>query len=150
MKKIFSSYKNYVCPRCFQQLNKCECEIFPPYTLLFIDERIQEHVRILNRKGYLTTGCCEGHYKSYSTEPYVSFGNVYDGFSTIPEGFYYKKSKRMVLAKIINASSEEEFEIKKKELLDNLLDWINKLDDNEDYYQRRTRFGEMQNKEQDK
>ena len=52
---------NYVCPKCFYKLNECKCE-FAPWELIMIDDKIQYIIRILNKKGYLTTSSCESHY----------------------------------------------------------------------------------------
>ena len=58
-------YEEYVCLKCFNQLNKCVCKNYPPKELIHIDKDIQEHIRILNQKGYLTKYCCAGHLCEY-------------------------------------------------------------------------------------
>lgn len=126
MDRNFESYKNYVCPLCFHQLHECTCKTFPPYSLLFIDEGIQRHIRALKSKGYITVGCCEGHYKSYSAEPYIAFGMDYD-FKKIPRGFKWNKRRRMIVSDKINAKSENEYNIKKQEQLKCLMDWIESI-----------------------
>ena len=45
-----SIYDNYVCPKCFYTMDKCECKIFPHYSITWIDKGIQEIIRILNSK----------------------------------------------------------------------------------------------------
>ena len=126
MDKTFDSYKNYVCPLCFHQLHECTCDAFPPYSLLFIDENIQEHIRVLNGKGFITTGCCEGHYNSYSTEPYIAFGMEYN-FRTLPNGYKWNKKRKMLTSERIKANNYEEFERKKKEKLDTLIEWVKQV-----------------------
>ena len=74
IEKNKDAYENYVCPNCFNQLDKCICITFPPYYMTWIDVKIQEHVRILNKKGYFTKFSCEGHSKYNKT--YILF--VYD------------------------------------------------------------------------
>ena len=122
MKKEFDSYRNYVCPTCFNQLHKCTCDTFPPYSLLFIDENIQEHIRILKTNGFLTTGCCEGHHNSYSTEPYIAFGMDYV-FDSLPYGFKWNKRRKMLVSNKISAKNAEEYNKIKKIRLKTLMEW---------------------------
>ena len=126
MVKEFESYKNYVCPICFNQLHKCTCSDFPPYSLLFIDEKIQEHIKELNKKHFLTIGCCEGHYNSYSSEPYIAFGMDYS-FNTLPNGFKWNKRRKMLLSKKIIADNIHDYEIVKNKRLEELMEWIKTL-----------------------
>ena len=91
MRKNKDAYMNYVCPYCWHTLNKCTCELFPPYHLMFIDRNIQEHIRILNEKGYRTTGCCEGH-REVCISTYVSFANDYLDGINMPNRFKYDKN----------------------------------------------------------
>lgn len=129
MRRNLDAYRNYVCPECFRQLNKCECDYFPPYSLLFIDVNIQDQIRNLNKKGYRTSGCCEGHFQSYSVEPYVTFIKDYH-FNKMPDGFSYKKSKNGVIAKTIHTKNKEEYDTLKRELLNNLSEWVEELPEN--------------------
>ena len=59
-KKIKLRNKDFVCPYCFNNITKCDCNNYIEY-LIRIDRNIQEHIRILNDKGYKTRFCCEGH-----------------------------------------------------------------------------------------
>ena len=54
------SYKRAACPYCFHNVKHCTCLSFPK-VFLDIDENIQPAILILNRKGYFTEACCEGH-----------------------------------------------------------------------------------------
>ena len=126
MIREFESYKNYVCPTCFNQLHKCTCRDFPPYSLLFIDEKIQEHIKELKNKHYLTTGCCEGHYNSYSSEPYIAFGKDYE-FDTLPNGFKWNKRRKMLLSEKIIAKDINDYETIKTKRLEELMNWIKTL-----------------------
>lgn len=58
----FTTYRQYVCSSCFRQLTECTCSTLPR-DLIHMDEAIQDHVRLLNEKGYYTSGSCEGHYR---------------------------------------------------------------------------------------
>lgn len=64
MQKYYSAVKthhDYVCHKCFRQIEDCTCRFYP-YSLLQIDEEIQEQIRILNvDKKYCTNGSCSGH-----------------------------------------------------------------------------------------
>ena len=95
MEKNKDVYMNYVCPYCWNTLDNCICEMFPPYHLIFIDKNIQEHIRLLNEKGYRTMACCEGH-KEVCLNTYISFANDYFKDVTTPEGFKYDKKRRMI------------------------------------------------------
>ena len=128
MRKSKKVYMNYVCPHCWNTINKCKCKTYPPYHLIFIDENIQEHIRTLNEKGYRTIACCEGHTK-VCISTYIAFANNYfDGIS-MPDGFRYNEKRRIVehnySTKIIK--EKEKFEELKKANLKTLLEWCKNL-----------------------
>lgn len=126
MRKNKDAYMNYVCPYCWNTLNKCTCDLFPPYHLLLIDKNIQEHIRLLNKKGYLTTGCCEGH-REVCINTYISFADDYFNNVSAPDGFKYDKGKRMVTYTYSTKLEEEKMEELKKEKLEALLKWCKNL-----------------------
>jgi len=128
VEKSLEAYMNYVCPYCWHTLDECTCEIYPPYHLMFIDRRIQEHVRVLNSKGYLTTGCCEGHTET-CVSTYISFAReFFQDDSELPEGFKYHKKKRMVFHEYkIRHLSHEAFELEKDYHIAKLLEWCRNL-----------------------
>lgn len=126
MEKNRNAYENYVCPYCWNTLDNCTCEIFPPYHLTFIDKSIQEHIRILNNKGYRTTGCCEGH-REVCISTYISFPMNYFEHVGVPEGFKYDKKRHMVTYTYSTKLKEEKMEELKKEKLAVLLEWCNNL-----------------------
>lgn len=126
MRKSKRAYINYVCPYCFNALNKCTCEVFPPYHLIFIDENIQEHIRILNEKGYRTTACCEGHEK-VCLSTYIAFANNYFNEIELPSGFKYDKKRRIISYSYSTKIKKEKIEELKKENLKILLEWCNNL-----------------------
>ena len=71
--KSVDNYKQFVCPKCFYQLQDCTCRYFP-WSLIFIDEKMQAVVRAFNQKGFITTGCCEGHFEDEAgTSIYICF-----------------------------------------------------------------------------
>ena len=126
MKKNKDVYMNYVCPYCWNTLDNCTCDLFPPYNLILIDKNIQEHIRILNEKGYRTMNCCEGH-KNTCLNTYIAFaGNYFDDTGT-PDGFKYDKRMRMVTHTYSMKLTEEKMEELKKEKLKTLLEWCKSL-----------------------
>ena len=112
--------KNYVCPICFNQIQNCTC-ICPPYTLIMVDNGIQEAVRSLNQKGYITVDSCEGHFENILPNTYISFEQRIE---TCPVGF---NNEGKVIRKIYNCSSKTAFEKEKREALKNLNTWANNL-----------------------
>jgi len=128
MERNKEAYLNYVCPYCWNTLDECVCELFPPYTLEFIDRRIQEHIRILNNKGYRTIGCCEGHME-VCVNTYVAFGREYFNDSIEPpEGFIYNKTRHMLHHEYkVRRLTHEAFEKEKSEHIEKLLSWCKSL-----------------------
>lgn len=126
MRKSKAAYMNYICPYCWHTLNKCTCDLFPPYHLIFIDSNIQEHIRILNEKGYRTTGCCEGHMK-VCINTYIAFANDYFKDIEIPNGFKYNKKRKTIAYTYSTTLTKEKMEKLKKEKLDTLLEWCKNL-----------------------
>lgn len=51
-----------VCPECWNLLEECSCRNLPNRAIQ-IDGGIYPAVRDLNRKGYKTNFCCEGHWR---------------------------------------------------------------------------------------
>lgn len=119
------THEDYVCPYCFRRVEECVCKL-PPWSLIMIDGGIQEHIRLLNEKEYITNGCCEGHYKSHCTEPYVSFVKEYD-FEAIPDGFTYNRKRKMIVGHKIKGDTLEIYEANKNILLENLKKWVENL-----------------------
>lgn len=126
MRKSKAAYMNYVCPYCWNTINKCTCDLFPPYHLILIDEGIQEHIRILNEKGYHTTGCCEGHDK-VCINTYIAFARDYFKETDIPEGFKYNKKKRMINYTYSTKLKRDNIKELKREKLEVLLEWCKNL-----------------------
>lgn len=123
-------YRDYVCPNCFNTLDNCGCEL-RPYSLIMIDNGIQEHIRTLRNKGYVTTGCCESH-EDICISIYISFNTNY-GFGTtipLPEGFKFNKKKNAIIYDFNRKLSREEVETEKKNKLDALLEWCKNLPNN--------------------
>jgi len=133
MERNLESYLNYVCPYCWNILNECVCEIFPPYHLEFIDRGIQAHIRILNNKGYRTTGCCEGHME-ICVSTYVAFGQEYFNDDMVPpDGFIYDKKRRMIRHEYATRKlTQESFEKEKSDHIKKLLLWCKNLPNTSD------------------
>ena len=130
MRKNKKAYEHYVCPYCWNALNKCTCDIFPPYHLVFIDKNMQEHIRLLNNKGYRTTSCCEGH-KEVCMNTYIAFADNYFDDISAPDGFKYDKKRKIVTHTYSTKLSEEKMEELKKDNLFTLLEWCKCLPNKE-------------------
>lgn len=126
MKKNKDAYVNFVCPYCWHTLDDCTCSIFPPYHTIFIDRNIQEHIRLLNEKGYRTMGCCEGHRK-VCLNTYIAFANNYFKEQDLPSGFKYNKRKNAIIYDYSLKLTEEEMMELKREKLAVLLEWCKNL-----------------------
>lgn len=59
-----------VCPKCWNKLEECECSDWPK-KVNQIDAGLCTTIKILNKKGYTTLFCCEGHYND-SYGAYIS------------------------------------------------------------------------------
>lgn len=126
MEKNKDAYMNYICPYCWNTLDNCTCDLFPPYHLIFIDKNIQEHIRILNEKGYRTTACCEGH-REVCINTYIAFSDNYFKDTGMPDGFKYDKKRRIINYTYSTKLTEKKMEELKKEKLETLLDWCKSL-----------------------
>lgn len=122
--KNLSFYKKYVCPYCFNQLNKCKC-CFEPHSLIMIDVNVQEAIRELNTKQYGTSGSCEGHFNGVCSHMYIAFVKEYN-FSTVPNGFIYVKNRYALLYKY-KSKNEDDFEKEKIQAKENLIAWTRNL-----------------------
>lgn len=126
MRKSKAAYMNYICPYCWHTLNNCSCDLFPPYHLIFIDKNIQEHIRILNEKGYRTTACCEGHIK-VCINTYITFADNYFKHMDKPDGFRYDEKRKMIAYTYSTKLSKKEMEDAKEIKLEALLKWCKSL-----------------------
>lgn len=126
MNKDKEVYINYVCPHCMNVLNKCTCELFPPYYLIHIDKNIQEHIRILNERGYHTIYCCEGH-RGRCINTYITFADDYFLEIGTPKGFKYDKKRRTITYTYSPKLTKEKMEELKTEKLNILLEWVKSL-----------------------
>lgn len=127
IKRSKKNIEFYVCDHCFNQIDKCTCEFYPPWVLIYVDTGIQEACRILNDKGYTTTSSCESHF-GYNPNLYITLVDYYDLNKDIdvPEGFKWEK-KDAAICYTNKAKTEEEFEKNKTEHLKLLTEWANSL-----------------------
>lgn len=127
--RTMDDYRNFVCSTCFQQLPECNCRFFP-WNLIFIDVGMQEAVRIFNKKGYITNGCCEGHYDAEHGESvYVSFVVDYPEIIGRIDMFSlsYIKSKHSIGKLFSPNVKEEKFLATKQKMLANIIALANDL-----------------------
>ena len=120
----------YVCPRCFYQLHSCICE-HRPRELIHVDIHIQECVRLLNRKGYITQYSCSSHLEEYQrcgfSEIYLVFPDWIDFKDKIPQGFTKDKGKNIFRYRYAKKLTEAEFIKVQTEQLQILLNWCKRL-----------------------
>lgn len=111
--------------------------MYPPWELINIDKGIQEHVRILNDKGYLTEYSCESH--DPRDNIYIMLYGKYDSVvnTPAPNGFKYIKSTKIIEHSYDKKISMEDFEAEKKMCLDNLLEWCKSLPERIDTNKRK-------------
>lgn len=123
----------YVCARCFRKPDECACGNSLPEELVVIDEGIQEHVRILNEKGYTTSYCCESH--SPHGNLYIQFQSArgLEALPPLPSGFR-SKYRGTIVEHVYGKDSRtrkkmttEAFEQEKAESLTSLLEWCESL-----------------------
>ena len=126
MNELLNKYLNYVCGKCLQSLDKCNCK-YNSESLIHIDRNIQEQIRQLNIKGYRTLYCCEGHYDRVS-DLYITFVNDYFTEKIIvPEGFKYNQRQRTLRHTYSKKITQQQFEAEKQKYLDILINWIDEL-----------------------
>lgn len=88
-------------------------------SMISVDSGILNAISTLNKKGYLTIDCQEGHYAPYNT--YVYFSNVCV-LPSIPEGFSAGSNPNL-----IRVSQKADTEDQRKIYIDNLNKWANEL-----------------------
>ena len=126
MERNKEAYENFVCPYCWNTLNNCTCDLFPPYYTIFIDKNIQEHIRILNEKRYHTMACCEGH-RTVCLNTYIAFADDYFVDTELPEGFEWDKKRRIITYTYSMKLTVEQMQELKREKLETLLKWCKSL-----------------------
>ena len=85
---------------------------------------MQEIVRTLNQKNYITISCCESHF-SGNKNIYVAFATDYN-FTSIPNGFSYSK-KDKAIEHCIKSPDKSEFEAEKAKYISLLLKWTQEI-----------------------
>lgn len=118
----------YVCPNCFREVEDCRCRFYP-YYLVQVDRKILPIIRELNKKGYITTGCCAGHPKDgdiKSANIHICFDQEYNFGQDLPEGATWSKVKHSINFKPISDKYEDLVEFQKKTLWA-LEDWVDML-----------------------
>lgn len=106
-------------------MDNCKCDALP-YGIILIDKNIQEHVRVLNKKGYRTINCCEGH-RTDCINTYIEFANDYFNDIETPSGFTYNKRRRIITYTYSYKLTENEMEEMKEKKLAELLEWCKSL-----------------------
>ena len=126
LNELLNKYLNYVCDKCLQSLDKCNCK-YNSELLIHIDRNIQDQIRQLNLKGYRTLYCCESHYGEVS-DLYITFvDNCFDENTVIPDGFKYSQRQRTLRHTFSKKLTQQQFETEKQKHLDILINWIESL-----------------------
>ena len=138
MRRSKKVMENYVCPNCWHQVHECTCKFYPPWNLIMIDVNMQDVIRELNQKGYITIGCCESHYND-NRNMYIAFNMCYDDIG-LPDGFSYAKGKTSVnyTFKKNELTTREKYESIKREKLNVLLEWARSIPENPNKFRRRS------------
>ena len=96
----------YMCTNCLRifcmgrQLVRCpqpSCGCFD--ALAEVDELILPAIHILNKKGYVTTACCSGHYVSDSKKTYIMFDEAVE-LPSLPDGFCFDPHNKNVIESV--------------------------------------------------
>ena len=102
------------------------------------DDKIAESIMKLNRKGYETDFCCEGHL-DIDKDPYISFTRIpsivlYNNMETPTNWYYDNKPNNLVIKRRFTDEEREIFY--DDELIDlamkELKNWVDKLPDMND------------------
>lgn len=78
-----------LCCNCYEKDCKCEKP-----RLENIDDNIIDDIIILNKKGYKTVACCEGHKESPVFDFYIMFMSILE--CEIPKSFKISKNKKII------------------------------------------------------
>ena len=131
--EVETTCQDYVCPRCYHQLEDCTCEWRPQY-LQLVDRGLQEHARILKEKGYEICRCDESHDRHGEIVLAFLFDFNFDELPSLPQGFrrvgrepWSADSHESVVYTYPPNMSDEEFEGEKRRRLFDLLDWCRSL-----------------------
>lgn len=125
---------SYVCPNCLREVDDCRCAQYS-YYLVQIDTLILPIIRLLNEKGYKTTGCCAGHPNAERDAfiqggIYVCFDQDYDFIDDLPEGAQYSKLKHCIMF-VPQGAEIDDLLLYQRQVLDDLMEWTELLDDYE-------------------
>lgn len=111
----------YVCPQCFEERSKCICDTTKDF--IEIDKNIYPVIRNLNRAGFHTSFCCEGH--NNEKQGYIHFTHFYH-FEHIPEFCSYSNNYNLTF-NYDETNDAKEFEKEKKQKMETLLKWSEEL-----------------------
>lgn len=112
----------YVCPSCWEEIDKCRCGSYP-YFLIQVDRNILPIVRNLNLKGYQTCGSCESHPEEGRSSMQLYFKKHYRFSEPIPGNGHYGANGNWT--RPIKSIEEKE------QLLKELLEWSERLPESE-------------------
>ena len=79
-----------ICDECNNYKNDCICTGIRPHFqhLVEIDDRLVDIILMLNKKGYSTRFCCQGHVNDFMLQLHIMFWKDHK-FKVIPDGFKF-------------------------------------------------------------
>ena len=135
--EVLACYRSYVCSSCYAPMGECACDACwgadsGPWSLTWVDPAIQEHVRILEKKGYSTEFRCAGHEPGEG--PVIQFLCLHPFGVTlpVPPGFTWHKFRATLYATPLDADkastmTPRELKERDERLLVDLLAWCHDL-----------------------
>ena len=124
---IIVPYQRALCIKCWNNIKHCVCDKLPN-VLVDVDENIQEAIILLNRKGYYTRFCCEGHHWR-NPSAYISFVQRYKFSKELPNWWYEEGSIIRLDYKDALEENENFEEVKKRKMVE-FLEWVESLPEN--------------------
>lgn len=117
----------YICPHCYYELTECRCSGYP-YYLVQVDKLMVPVVRLLNKKGYITTACCAGHLDDLRGRTiYVAFEKEHEFGINLPSGAEYAKTGRCVQYRIPDDMTKSQFSHFQSRCIEQFVNWVNNL-----------------------
>ncbi len=121
---IIVSYKRALCTHCMNNVKHCCCSKLPTI-FTDIDENIQEAIVLLNRKGYFTSYCCEGHDWIHN-QAYICFQAHFKFPLELPP-YWFEEGNTIRLNYKEALEGNENFEEVKMRKMEEFLEWAKAL-----------------------
>lgn len=85
----------FVCSNCFETIENCKCDSHNFLSITDIDKDIYPAIKKLNKLGYETKFCCQGHINNGTIQAYIYFSNDSKNeiLPTLPNNWKYESYK---------------------------------------------------------